>query len=357
MDLRPNEFQQLLQNSAADFLEREVPADRVRGIEQAGVADQALWREIVDLGWTALPVEEAYGGSGGSLLDASVLIEQFCRAAAPTGFTEVLMAASTIQRYAPADVKQSVLPGVAAGEIIVPAFLEPADDLYATPATRVAGNRCTGEKRFVAHGESAGRFLVSAVNESGPGLAIVSASASGVSTAPMTTIGGTPMRVVSFKDAPVEGWIAGAAAIEYLRSIGAALTALESYAYAQKALDMTVEYVQMRVQFGQPIGAFQAVQNRVADVAIQVEAAKFLSRELLWNFDQGTIDPQQVAIVKAMTANAAPQVAMECHLLHGGIGYMQEYPLQTYTRRIKESTLSWGSTREMLNRVADAVLA
>jgi alkylation response protein AidB-like acyl-CoA dehydrogenase len=178
-----------------------------------------------------------------------------------------------------------------------------------------------------------------------------------VSVSPIATIGAAPVGVVSFKDAEIEGWIGGQAAVDYLRVVSSALSALESYAYAQKALDMTVEYVQMRVQFGQPIGAFQAVQNRVADMAILVEAAKFLSRELLWNLDQGNVDEQQAAIVKAMTAQSTPQVVMDCHLLHGGIGYMQEYPLQTYTRRIKESSLSWGSTREMLNRVADAVLA
>jgi alkylation response protein AidB-like acyl-CoA dehydrogenase len=120
---------------------------------------------------------------------------------------------------------------------------------------------------------------------------------------------------------------------------------------------MTVEYVQMRVQFGQPIGAFQAVQMRCADLATIVEAARFLTHEMLWRIDQDDVDPAHIATVKAITAQMTPQVAQDCHLLHGGIGYMQEYDLHFFTRRGKDASLRWGSLRETSNRVADRAFA
>lgn len=357
MDFRPTELQELLRNNAEEFFEREVPITRVRQIEEAGAPDEALWTQMAELGWTGLPIAEQYGGQGGSLLDTAVLLHEACRAALPSPLQQTAIASVVIQQHASEDVKQSVLARIAGGEAVSPALLEASDDLFAPLTTSYAAGRVNGEKRFVEYGATSNLHLVAAVSDGTPGLAIVARDQPGVTTSPLVSIGATPQAITVYDDAEAEAWIEGAAAVDFLRNVGAAFTALESYAYAQKALDLTVEYVQMRVQFGQPIGAFQAVQNRVADIATIVEASKFLTHELLWQFDQGEFDATQVAIVKAVTAQMGPQVAMDCHLLHGGIGYMGEYNLQFYTRRGKEASLRWGSTRETLNAVADAVLA
>lgn len=358
MDFRPTELQELLQTSARDVLETAVPRDRVRELEAAGAPDPGLWRQIADLGWPGLPVAEQYGGQAGSLMDLSVIIRELCRSAAPTPFVATMLCALAIQRQAPEDLRQRVLPEVVAGRTLAPAFLESGDDLYATPRVRLEGGVLSGEKRFVEYGADADFHLVSALAADGaPGLAVVERAQSGVQVTPLVAIGSIPSCNVLYDHSEVLGWIAGAAAVDGLRDLGGALTAFETYCYVQTALDMTVDYVQMRVQFGQPIGAFQAVQNRVADMAILVEASRFLTHELLWQYERGLAPAGQVALVKAITAQMGPQVAMDCHLLHGGIGYMQEYYLQHYTRRIKDASLRWGTTRETIDQVAQAALA
>jgi len=357
MDFRLTELQQLLRANAEEFCEREITFDHVRESEEAGEASQTLWSQIVELGWPALPLAEAHGGQGGSILDSSVLLEQLCRSAAVTPFAPTLLGSLALQRLGDDQLRAAVLPEIAAGASVAVAVLEASDDLFAAPSARVEGNALSGEKRFVEYGSTADIHVVVAQRDGTPGLAVVRQSGGGVQATPLANIGGLPLSIVTYDNAPVVGWIGGADAVEDLRALGMAVTAFESYAYAQKALDMTVDYVQMRVQFGQPIGAFQAVQNRVADMAIIVEASRFLTQELLWNLDQGALDRDQAALVKAITAQMGPQVAMDCHLLHGGIGYMQEYNLQFFTRRAKDASLRWGSTREMMERVAQAMLA
>lgn len=356
MDFRLTDLQELLRNSAQEFFERELPSERLREIERAGEPDASLWAQVSELGWLGLPIDEAYGGQGGTLLDTSVLIEEICRAAFPCPFVSTVRSAMVIQQFGPADLKQRLLPEIVAGTVIATAVVEGSGRTGRPPTVTFDGRRVSGEKRFVEYGASAAYHLVTAVRDGVAGLALVPTGQLGLAMSPMHTIGTIPQDIVDYHDAEVEAWIEGDEASAYLQYLGSALGALECYSYAQKALDMTVDYVQMRVQFGQPVGAFQAVQNRVADMATIVEASRFLTHELLWNFDQGAIDPIQVAVVKAVTSQMTPQVVMDCHLLHGGIGYMQEYNLQFYSRRGKEASLKWGSTREMTNIIAGSIL-
>lgn len=356
MDLELNEFQSLLRTSARDFLNREAPEERVRAIEEAGEPDQDLWQAIVDLGWLGLPLAEEYGGQAASLLDLSILLEEICRAALLSPYPQTMLCALTIQRHGNRDLRRSVLPRICQGLALTPAFFEESDRLYAVPTTTYGDGRVTGDKHFVEWGSHADMYLVTAVEDGIPGLALVPRNQLGVSHHPLRSIGGTPQAVVTCHDAETEGWLPGAGGVTSLRQLGGAMASLESYAYAQKALDMTVDYAGLRVQFGRPIGAFGAVQTRCADMATIVEASKFLSRELLDRLGWGEVDEALVATAKAVTARMAPEVAMEAHLLHGGIGFMREYSLQLYTRRAKEASLRWGTAAETLTAVGDALL-
>ncbi len=357
MDIRPSELQDLLRTNAQEFFEREVTFERIREIEAADTPDQQLWGQMVELGWTSLPIAEQYGGQGGTLLDSSVLVNEACRAALPSPFSSTLIGAAAVQRYGSEELKAALLPRLGEGLAISSAVLEPNDALYGDPETTYDGSTVSGEKRFVEFGATSDVHLVTATRNGTPGIAVVPRAQSGVQTDAVHTIGAIPQVTAVYDGATADGWIEGAAAVDGLRDIGTALTAFESYAYAQKGLDLTVDYVQLRVQFGQPIGAFQAVQMRCADMATIVEASRFLTQELLWKLDQGEVDRRDVAIVKAVTSKMAPQVLQDCHLLHAGIGYMQEYDLHFFTRRGKESALRWGSARETMNIVADAAFA
>ena len=215
----------------------------------------------------------------------------------------------------------------------------------------------SGEKRFVEYARSSDLHLVAASRNGTAGLAIVQAGADGVRVEQdLVSIGKTPQAIVAYEGAAADAWIAGEAAVEDLRRLGSALASLESYAHAQRALDMTVDYVQTRVQFGRPIGSFQAVQMRLADLATRVQASNFLVHELLWHFDEGSDDPEQIAVVKAVTAQTVAQVTQDCHLLHGGIGFITEYDLYFHTIRGKEASLRFGGTGEALRTVANALL-
>jgi alkylation response protein AidB-like acyl-CoA dehydrogenase len=357
MDLRLSELQELLRANAQEFFEREVTFERIREIEAADTPDAQLWDQMVQLGWTSLPIAEAYGGQGGTLLDTSILVNEACRAALPSPFTSTLIGAMAVQAHGSEDVKNAVLPRLADGVAISSAVLEADDAIYGDPQTTSDGSTVSGEKRFVEFGATSDLHLVTASRNGSQGIAVVARDQAGVKATPVRTIGALPQAHVSYDGAAVAGWIDGAEAVDALRDIGTALTAFEAYAYAQKALDLTVDYVQLRVQFGQPLGSFQAVQMRCADMATIVEGSRFLANELLWKLDQGEATRRDVAMVKAITSKMAPQVLQDCHLLHGGIGYMQEYDLHFFTRRGKEASLRWGSARETMNVVVDTAFA
>lgn len=356
MDLRLNELQQLIRQTADDFIENEVPSSRVREIEESGDS-RALWHQMTELGWPGLPIAEAYGGQGGALTDCAVLVDRLCRGAVLSPFASTVLCAATVQAFADEELKQRLLPRIVQGAVVSAAALERSGAVHAPIAATYANGSVSGEKWFVEFGESADVHLVLAMDGATPGIAVVTRDQPGVTTRPLKNIGALPMAVATYANATAEGWIAGGDAVAYLRMLGAALVSLECYSYAQKSLDMIVDYAQMRVQFGRPIGAFEAVQQRVADMAIQVEACKFLTHELLWNFDNGTLDPNQVPVVKAATGRMIGDVTMWSHILHGGIGYMKEYDLQFFTRRGKEAASRWGSLRESSNAIAEAVLA
>ena len=356
MDVQLNDLQTLLRDNAQKFLEREAPPARARAIEAAGEHDPDLWRQIVALGWTGLSIAETHGGEGGTLLDLSVLLEQLSRHAVLTPLPQTLLSAAVIERHADHELAAALLPRVIAGLTITPALLEGEGTLRGAIATVYEDGRVSGTKRFVEHGRTSDVYLVAAVSGGEPGLALVPLDQPAVSQLRLVTTGGLPQATVRYDGATAEGWIDGAEAVEYLRLLGSALAAFECYAHAQKALDMAVDYVQIRVQFGRPIGSFEAVQQRCADIATLVEASRFLTRELLYHFDQDSVDPAQVARVKAIAARAVTETTMWAHVLHGGVGFMAEYDLQFHTRRGKEAALRWGTPRECLNVVAATTL-
>ena len=358
MDLQPSDLQELLRSTAQDFLAREVPSSRVREIQEAGEPDAELWKQIVELGWTGLPIAEEHGGQGASLIDLAVVIEQICRSALLSPFQQTMLAALVIQQHGDDATRAALLPRIASdGVTVTAALLEGVGELSGPIDVTYDGDAVRGEKRFVEYARSIDYHLVAAHRDGAEGLAVVPAGQDGVRIVQdLASIGKTPQAVVSYEGARVEHWIEGAEAIDTLRHLGSAIASLEACAYAQQALDMTVEYVQLRVQFGRPIGSFQAVQVRCAEMATHVQAARFLTMELLWNLSDGTVDPDQIAIVKAVTAKTLGFVAQESHLLHGGIGYMTEYDLYFNTIRGKEAALRFGGAREAMERVAAALL-
>ena len=353
MDLALSETQQLVRDSVRDYLAREVSFDRVREVERSGGYDQELWQALQQLGWLGLPFPEDVGGSGGCCTDLAVLLEELSKRAVIIPMLETMVAALVLYRFGKNKQSSDVLSAVLAGEaIVVPAILEAADK-FDDIRMEAGEDGLRGEKYFVDYGQVATHHLVAASKGGDIGLLLVDAKEA-VEVEPLRSIGRVPQARVKYDGAAAVP-ICGSDGYRYLVRLGRALAAIQCLGSAQQALDMTVEYVSQRVQFGQSIGSFQAVQHHCANMATLVEASRFLAYEAVWAIDSDVATDQQIAIAKACASRTVTEVTMQAHQLHGGIGIIEEYDLHFFSLRGKERALAWGSAEECLVIVADSV--
>lgn len=354
MDLALTEAQQLIRDSVRDYLGREVPFDRVREVERSGDYDRDLWKGLQQLGWLGLPFPEEIGGSGGSRVDLAVLIEELSKRAVIIPILETMVAALTIHQFGKGRAARDIVSSVLSGEaIVVPAILEAADD-FDSIKMRARNGKLRGEKYFVDYGQGATHHLVAAVEAGDVGLFLVDANDSAVQMEPLHSIGRIPQALVTYEGVAAVP-ICGSDGYRALVRLGRALAAIQCLGCAQQALDMTVEYTSSRVQFGQPIGSFQAVQHHCANMATMVEASRFLAYEAVWAIDKDVATDEQIALAKACASRTVSEVTMQAHQLHGGIGIVEEYDLHFFSLRGKERALSWGSAEECLAIVAGSV--
>lgn len=353
METALSEIQELLKNSIRDLLHREVTLSEVRALEASGGYDEKLWGQLHSSGYLALPFS---GGDdqGGQLTDLAVVVEELTRVAAVVPFTETALCALVIQKFAPPLVAAQIVEGVIDGKItIAPALLE-ANDEYLEPKITTAGTVISGQKMFVDYGLVTTHHLVSALQDGQPALFLVEATPTAVSSQRLHGISRLPQANVTFEDAPATR-VGGRDALEFLIHVNSAFASIQCLGNAQQALDMSVEYVKNRVQFGRPIGSFQAVQHHCANMATMVEALRFLAYELVWNIDQGDFDLSQIALVKNWAARSVTEVTTLAHQLHGGIGVTEDYDLHFFTRRGKDRAIAWGTSEESLAVVASSI--
>jgi len=359
MEIELSETQQLVRNSLRELLEREVPLQRVRELERVQGMDEALWSQLANLGWLGLPFSEAFSGGGASITDLSVAVEEFARYAAPVPFAEVAACGLVLERFGEEALVRPVIDAITVGtEILVPAVLDASDSYLQPPEDTCSGGCFSGRRLFVDFGQSATRLLVRGGPAWDHALLLVTPEHGSVVRTPLATTGRVQTSSLVFKDAPA---IASTApgAYGFLFDLMRCYTAVQCLGAAQRALDMTTAYVKTRVQFGRPIGAFQAVQHHLANMATLVEATRFMTYEAVWAIEQGVATEEQLASAKAWAAKASIEVAPLAHLLNGCIGVTEEYDLHFFTLRIKERSLAWGSVDECMRvaaaHVADAV--
>ena len=349
-----SETQQLVKDAIKDFLEREVPFNRIREVEASGDYDRDLWKDLVDNGWLGLPFAEEIGGQGGELSDFGILLEELQRRAVLIPILETIVCGVTIARYGDTATALDIVGKILSGKVTLsPAILEESDG-FDDISLEVSGGKVSGEKCFVDYGQHVTHHLVVAKEGGEIGLYLVDARSSAAQARPLANIGKVPQANVIFSSA-IANRVAGADGFQFLLRLGRVFSAIQCLACSQQALDMTVDYVGIRVQFDQPIGAFQAVQQHCADMATHTLATRFLAYEALWMLDRGTATDTQINIAKTEAARTASYVPMQAHHLHGGIGMVREYDLHFFSLRGKQASLSWGSTEECLAKVADTV--
>jgi alkylation response protein AidB-like acyl-CoA dehydrogenase len=355
MKLSLDETQQLLRDNLRGFLEREASFASVRTCEREGRADAALWQSLLAQGWLAAPLPAAQGGSDGGLLVAGLLVEEIERRAALVPSAEWLACALALARAGEGEGAARALAETVGGRCLpVPAVLEQSDRFDDCRAEVSSDGRLRGEKYFVDYAELATHHLVVATRGGERGLYLVSARDAGLKCERVAAIGRIPRAIVHYDGVPAER-VAGAAGAALLVQVARALCSAQILACMQKSLEATVAYTSVREQFGRPIGSFQAVQHHAANMAIAVESARFLVYQALDALERGDDAEQRVAAAKAAVSQAAPEVVMLGHQLHGGQGFIEENDLYFFTVRAKDRSLMWGSLEECLDEIAAAV--
>ena len=364
MDFALSAEQELLKKEARHFLETECPKSMVKKLEASELGySPEMWKKMADLGWLGLILPEAYGGVGGSLLDLAVMLEEVGRATAPSPiFSTMVMGVLPILEAGNEQQKKHLLPRVANGEVLLTmALAEPEADYQpqylSTHATHHKDGvfSITGTKLFVQNAHTANYLLVVArtgkVNAAGDGISIfiIDSDTSGVASTPLITIAADKQFEVILDKVPCSnndvlgGLNKGWPIVESTLRKATALQCVEMVGVAHKALELTAGYAATRIQFARPIGSFQAVQHRLADMLTDVESARWLSYQAVWRLDKGLPAAREVSIAKAWTSDACQRVVSGAHHIHGGVGFDVDYDLHYHFRWSKALELNLGS--------------
>jgi alkylation response protein AidB-like acyl-CoA dehydrogenase len=363
MDFGFSEEQEMLRKSARDFLAKECPMSYVRQMmeDDRGFRDEQ-WRKMAELGWHGLILPEAHGGAGLTFVDMVVVLEEMGRVVLPGPFfSTVVLGGVVLAEGGSAAQREELLPRLAAGELRVTlAQLEPnarwdADGVQLV-ATRAGGDfRLAGTKLFVPDAHTADLLVVAgrapgSTGAEGVTLFLVDAKAPGIETTLLKTMDQTRklcevvLRDVTVPAArvlgtPGEGWTL----LERVVDRGKVGLCAEMCGGAQKVLEMSVDYAKVREQFGRPIGSFQAIQHKCANMLVEVESAKSATYYAAWAVANDVPDaPLAAAMAKAYCSDAYRHTAGEGIQIHGGIGFTWEHDMHLYFKRAKSSEVTFG---------------
>lgn len=356
MNFAFTEEQEELRKAVRRFLEDKSPEAEVRRLMDTEEGyDAAVWSQMAQqLGLTGLAVPEELGGSGYGHLETTVVLEEMGRAllCAPY-FSSVVMAANLLMSTDDEDAKRDFLPGIAGGSVIATVGLAEGDGRWdeAGVTLEAAGQAdswtLSGDKSFVLDGHVADLVLIVARAPSGISVFAVDSGAPGFMATRLETMDqtrkqaairleGTPARLIGREG---QGW----GAVERMLQLAAVGLAAEQVGGAQFVLELSVQYAKDRIQFGRPIGSFQAVKHRCADMLLAVESAKSAAYYAGWVADYDPDElPIAASVAKSYCSEAYFGAAADTIQIHGGIGFTWEHPAHLYLKRAKSSELLLG---------------
>jgi isovaleryl-CoA dehydrogenase len=334
--------------------------------------NEAIYKQMAELGWLGITIPEEYGGSGGSMLDACIFMEETSRALAPIGgYATTLIVAGATKKFGSEEQKQEILGGIAAGAVEAIAMTEPeaGSDVGAlsTSAERVNGGFVlNGQKVFCSNAHIADHILIVCRTTKQPnkheGLSMiwVPRETEGLEIVPIKTMGGeeTSHLYLTDVEAPADavlgevdqGWTQLMAGLNVERLILAATM----LGIAQLVFDEVIVYVKERRQFGRPIGSFQALQHRIADMATEIEAARLMTRWVATLTDEqpDKMLPREASMVKLYVTEVAKRAAVDGMQMMGGYGYASEYDMERLVRTAMVSTIYGGTSEIQRNIIA-----
>ncbi len=324
--------QQAIKRTATEMLAARFKPERVRELAEAGSYDDDAWGEMSELGWAGIFIDEEHGGQGLGIVELVILMEELGYALAPVPFLSNTAAGLALQFAGTDEQKERWLPGIASGE-----------------ARGTVGVLRDGEARLVPDADSAEVIVL--ISPAGS-TAVVEASAAEIE--PVETMD----RTRRFARVRAEGCDAlGGDHLAAADRIATALAA-ETVGVAQKAMEMAVEYARERKQFGRPIGSYQAVSHRCAQMLLEVEGSRSAAYYAGWCADAEPDSlPAAASMAKAYSSDAGWRVCGSSLQVHGGIGFTWEHDLHFYLKRAKANAMLYGSAREHRERVVAATLA
>jgi alkylation response protein AidB-like acyl-CoA dehydrogenase len=374
MDFAFSQEQEMLRASAREFLSKECPPSYVRRMMSVGDAwDAAFWKKLAELGWTGLGIPEAYGGVG-TFLDLVVVLEEAGGALLPGPYFSTMgLAVPTLLEAGTEAQKKDVLTAIAAGAArATVAQTEPSGRWDADGVTIAAqqsgdGWRLDGVKLFVPDAAVADHVIVAARTrsggEDGVTLFLVSGRPAGMTVSPLKTMDMTrrwyEVRLDGVQvpgDAVVGAVDRGWAPLRRALDWAAAGLCAEMVGGAQHVLDTSVEYAKTRQQFGKPIGIYQAVSHKLADMLMETESARSATYYAAWAVDADAPDRSVAAsMAKAYTSDAYRRAAGNGIQVHGGIGFTWEHDMHLYFKRAKASEVTLGDATYHRELVAQAL--
>ena len=368
MNFAFSEEQEELRSAVRRFLAEKSPETEVRRLmETTEGYDPAVWSQMADqLGLQSLTIPEAFGGSGFGYVELIVVLEEMGAAllCAPY-FSTVALAANALLTSGDESAMQYLLPGLASGETRGTLALTEDNGRWDFSGVELAarqaqegndGWRLSGHKSFVIDGHTANLILVVGRTDKGISLFGVKDDADGLTRTPLATMDQTRKQArLEFDDTPA--WLIGTdggaeAGITKTLDLAAVALAAEQVGGAQRCLDMSVDYAKNRIQFGRPIGSFQAIKHKCADMLLEVESAKSAAYYAGWAAAEDNDElPVVASLAKSYCSEAYFHAAAENIQIHGGIGFTWEHPAHLYFKRAKSSELLLGDPtyhRELL---------
>jgi alkylation response protein AidB-like acyl-CoA dehydrogenase len=357
MDFSFSEEQEMLRKTARDFLAENCPKSFAKEMEkdEKGYSSE-MWRKMAELGWMGLILPEEYGGVGGNFLDLVILVEEMGAALLPGPFIPTVVYSSLpLLHFGTEEQRREFLPKIASGELIMTlALTEPNATKYDEAEIEVRAGKeddnwiVNGTKLFVPDAHIAHWLICAARAPEGVTLFLVDARSPEINCTLLKTIAEDKQCEVSFHKVkvplrnilgePGKGW----QIIEKVKEWGALAQCALISGSIQRVLDMSVAYAKERVQFDRPIGSFQAIQHKSADMMMNIDGVKFLTYQAAWKLSQEFQATVEISAAKAWASDAAWRVCLLGHTIHGGVGISLDHDMQLYFRKAKAMELTFG---------------
>ena len=363
------EEQDQLRSFVRQFLDEKSDEAAVRELMETDTGyDEAVWTQMAEqMGLQSLIIPEEFGGQGFSFVELIIVLEEMGRSllCAPF-FSSVVLATSALLVSGDEAAQSEYLPRIASGELIATVALTEEngrwDESGVTATATKSGDdwAINGAKHYVLDGHTAGLLIVAARTDEGVSLFAVDGDAAGLERSPLATMDQTRKQAqLTFADTPAtligvdgQGW----AVLERVLDLAAVGLAAEQVGGAQKVLDMSVEYAKDRVQFGRPIGSFQAIKHKCADMLLEVESAKSAAYYAAWCAAEDNDElPAMASLAKSYCSEAYFHATAENIQIHGGIGFTWEHPAHLYFKRAKSSELLFGDPTYHRALLADRI--